>query len=84
MLAQMATAAMQTLWSDKAAKIREKKVPREQRDAPSALGTCYSWRADGPVVARYYPGAYTGPNDANGKPQPTGPGLDETHLAKDP
>jgi hypothetical protein len=80
MLAQMATAAMQALWSDKSAKMKEDKVSSAEQQKPSALGTCYSWRADGPVVARYFPDAYDGPEDAAGKPQPSGPGLDDPQL----
>jgi hypothetical protein len=59
LLQQMATVAFQTTYATR----MKKKERREAEFArPGQLDTCYAYRADGPVVRRYWPHAYSGDN----------------------
>ena len=76
MLAQIATAAFQALWTEQARRSQQTRFQTEDDKPPTVAGSCYSWRLDGPAIGRYYPNAYKGPRDAEGTPTPEGPGFD--------
>jgi hypothetical protein len=73
LLGPVATTAFQTVSSGKARELdrghRAKSDPAPQEDAPSkprrkpyVIDTCHAWAADGPVVKRWAPDFYTGPD----------------------
>ena len=73
LLGPVATTAFQTISSGKARELerahRAKSDPAPREDAPSKPGrkpyvidTCHAWAADGPVVKRWVPQFYTGPD----------------------
>ena len=73
LLGPVATTAFQTISSGKARELerahRAKSDPAPQEDAPSkprrkpyVIDTCHAWAADGPVVKRWAPDFYTGPD----------------------
>jgi hypothetical protein len=73
LLGPVATTAFQTISSGKARELerahRAKSDPAPQEDAPSKLrrkpyviDTCHAWAADGPVVKRWAPDFYSGPD----------------------
>jgi hypothetical protein len=51
----LGTVAFQTLWP-----ARAKANKNEVGGRPALLDTCHAFRADGPVVKRFYPAHYTG------------------------
>lgn len=57
MLAQMATTAMQTLWS--AEEEKDRAAGREMALPDGMLDSCYAYRREGPLVAERYPGQAT-------------------------
>jgi len=61
MLAQMATTALQVLWSE--AEIRARAEGGEDPNR-KAVGTCHAYRADGFMVRQRFPDLYTGPDAA--------------------
>jgi hypothetical protein len=73
LLGPVATTAFQTVSSGKARELdrahRAKSDPVPKADAPSkpsrkpyVIDTCHAWAADGPVVKRWAPDFYTGPD----------------------
>ena len=73
LLGPVATTAFQTISSGKARELerahRAKSDPAPQEDAPSkprrkpyVIDTCHAWAADGPVVKRWAPDFYSGPD----------------------
>ncbi|HEV7543827.1 MAG: hypothetical protein QOE02_4042 [Rhodospirillaceae bacterium] len=73
LLGPVATTAFQTISSGKARELerahRAKSDPAPREDAPSKPGrkpyvidTCHAWAADGPVVRRWAPDFYSGPD----------------------
>jgi len=73
LLGPVATTAFQTLSSGKARELerahRTKSDPAPKADAPSkprrkphVIDTCHAWAADGPVVKRWAPDFYSGPD----------------------
>lgn len=73
LLGPVATTAFQTISSGKARELerahRAKSDPSPQEDAPSkprrkpyVIDTCHAWAADGPVVKRWAPDFYSGPD----------------------
>ena len=73
LLGPVATTAFQTISSRKARELerahRAKSDPAPQQDAPSkprrkpyVIDTCHAWAADGPVVKRWAPDFYSGPD----------------------
>jgi hypothetical protein len=73
LLGPVATTAFQTISSGKARELerahRAKSDPAPQEDAPSkprrkpyVIDTCHAWSADGPVVKRWAPDFYSGPD----------------------
>jgi hypothetical protein len=62
MLGQMATAAMQTLWS---ARMAKRKVSSDGKPVPPSglLNSCHAYNTVGPVVRELYPAHYTGTAD---------------------
>ena len=73
LLGPVATTAFQTISSGKARELerahRAKSDPAPREDAPSKPGrkpyvidTCHAWAADGPVVKRWAPDFYSGPD----------------------
>ena len=73
LLGPVATTAFQTISSGKARELerahRAKSDPAPQQDAPSkprrkpyVIDTCHAWAADGPVVKRWAPDFYSGPD----------------------
>jgi hypothetical protein len=73
LLGPVATTAFQTVSSGKARELdrahRAKSDPAPKADAPSkpsrkpyVIDTCHAWAADGPVVKRWAPDFYTGPD----------------------
>jgi hypothetical protein len=73
LLGPVATTAFQTISSGKARELerahRAKSDPAPQEDAPSkprrkpyVIDTCHAWAADGPVVKRWAPHFYSGPD----------------------
>jgi hypothetical protein len=73
LLGPVATTAFQTISSGKARELerahRAKSDPAPQEDAPSkprrkpyVIDTCHAWAADGPVVRRWAPDFYSGPD----------------------
>ena len=73
LLGPVATTAFQTMSSGKARELnrahRAKSDPAPKADAPSkpsrkpyVIDTCHAWAADGPVVKRWAPDFYTGPD----------------------
>jgi hypothetical protein len=73
LLGPVATTAFQTISSGKARELerahRAKSDPAPREDAPSKPGrkpyvidTCHAWAADGPVVRRWAPDFYRGPD----------------------
>jgi hypothetical protein len=73
LLGPVATTAFQTISSGKARELERahhaKSDPAPQEDAPSKLrrkpyviDTCHAWAADGPVVKRWAPDFYSGPD----------------------
>ena len=65
MLAQMATTALQVLWSEE--EIRSRATGGEDPNR-EAVGSCHAYRADGFMVRRRFPDLYTGP-DAKAEPR---------------
>jgi len=73
LLGPVATTAFQTISSGKARELerahRAKSDPAPKADAPSkpsrkpyVIDTCHAWAADGPVVRRWAPDFYSGPD----------------------
>ena len=73
LLGPVATTAFQTISSGKARELerahRAKSDPAPREDAPSkprrkpyVIDTCHAWAADGPVVKRWAPDFYSGPD----------------------
>jgi hypothetical protein len=73
LLGPVATTAFQTMSSGRARELerahRAKSDPAPQEDAPSkprrkpyVIDTCHAWAADGPVVKRWAPDFYSGPD----------------------
>jgi hypothetical protein len=73
LLGPVATTAFQTISSGKARELerahRAKSDPAPQEDTPSkprrkpyVIDTCHAWAADGPVVKRWAPDFYSGPD----------------------
>jgi hypothetical protein len=73
LLGPVATTAFQTMSSGKARELerahRAKSDPAPQEEAPSkprrkpyVIDTCHAWAADGPVVKRWAPDFYAGPD----------------------
>ena len=73
LLGPVATTAFQTISSGKARELerahRAKSDPAPQEDAPSkprrkpyVIDTCHAWAANGPVVKRWAPDFYSGPD----------------------
>jgi hypothetical protein len=73
LLGPVATTAFQTISSGKARELerahRAKSDPAPREDAPSkprrkpyVVDTCHAWAADGPVVRRWAPDFYSGPD----------------------
>jgi hypothetical protein len=73
LLGPVATTAFQTISSGKARELerahRAKSDPAPREDAPSkprrkpyVIDTCHAWAADGPVVRRWAPDFYSGPD----------------------
>jgi len=73
LLGPVATTAFQTISSGKARELERahsaKSDPAPQEDAPSkprrkpyVIDTCHAWAADGPVVKRWAPDFYSGPD----------------------
>ena len=73
LLGPVATTAFQTISSGKARELerahRAKSDPAHQEDVPSkprrkpyVIDTCHAWAADGPVVKRWAPDFYSGPD----------------------
>lgn len=64
LLGPLATTALQTL-------VQRFNRAEQQRQAeltggkPALVDSCHTFRADGPVVARLWPGSYTGPRSVN-------------------
>jgi hypothetical protein len=59
LLQQMATVAVQTLYS-----IRAEREEQERPARPALLNTCLAWASDSPVIKRDWPDLYTGPDAA--------------------
>ncbi len=71
LLQQMATVVFQTTYATRM-KIRERADAEFSR--PGQIDTCHAYRADGPVVKRYWPHVYTGGEaPAQLEPAVTGP-----------
>ncbi len=56
MLAQMATAAMQTMWPEREKALNNKADPAKLLP----LNSCYTWASDSPAVKEHFPEVYTG------------------------
>ncbi|MCC7428979.1 MAG: DUF2889 domain-containing protein [Alphaproteobacteria bacterium] len=68
LMGPLATAAFQTMGFIR----RKKPAPPPSKDRPPRhVNTCWSWRADGPVVQRIYPDFYTGPKTDEPAAAPT-------------
>ncbi len=63
MLAQMATVAMQAMWSERAPDGEVKTPPKERTLSPGMLNSCYAYRAEGQFVRDFFPQHYE-PADA--------------------
>jgi DUF2889 family protein len=59
LLQQMATVAIQTLFA-----VRMRQEEAKRPDKPSMLNTCFAFATGSPVVKRYWPHHYTGPEPA--------------------
>lgn len=58
MLAQMATAAMQAMWSEREPE-GEVNRPAEERELESGLiDSCYAYRSESPFIAEFFPGQF--------------------------
>ena len=55
MLAQMATAAMQALWSEREPESEAGRRPEERRLPPALLNSCHAYRRDSDFMQQYYP-----------------------------
>ena len=58
MLAQMATAAMQALWSEREPESEVVRHPEERRLPPALLNSCYAYRRDSDFMRQYFPKDY--------------------------
>ena len=66
LLQQMATVAIQTLYS-----VRTRRDAEGQPETPSMLNTCMAYAPDSPVVKRRWPHLYTGADAAQNPAPPT-------------
>ena len=59
LLQQMATVVFQTTY---ATRMKQRERAQAEFSRPGQLDTCHTYRADGPVVKRYWPHVYSGPD----------------------
>lgn len=63
MLSQMATAALQAMWSEREPEGEVERKPEDRELSPSMLNSCYAYRSDSEFVRDYFPNQYQA-NDA--------------------
>jgi len=68
MLSQMATAAMQAMWSEREPEGEVTRPAEERTLSPGLLNSCYAYRGDSEFVRIFFPAHYDGPK-ASPKPQ---------------
>ena len=58
MLAQMATVAMQAMWSERSPDGETRTPPEERELSPGMLNSCYAYRPESNFVKKYFPRQY--------------------------
>jgi len=64
MLAQMASGAMQAMWSRQPGEEREEPHVAEREMPPGMLNSCFAYRQEGEFIAQYFPASFK-PKDAS-------------------